>query len=62
MVAMEIDKALECALLAAGEEPVDRSALVGLQMIFEEALREVTANGVTRLLATVGAKTLGHEG
>ena len=45
VVAVQVDQALEGLLLAAREEPVDGALLVGLQVVLEEAVAEVAANG-----------------
>lgn len=61
VVAVQVDEALEGPLFPAGEEPVDGPALVGLQVIFKEALGEVAADRVAGLFITIGTKTLGDE-
>ena len=40
---MQIDQTLERSFLAAGEEPVDRTLFVGLEVIFLEVCEEVLA-------------------
>src|SRR5262245_53277310 len=62
VIAMEIDKTLECPLLATGEQAVDRSALVGLQVIFEETLRKITTDRDAWLLTSISSEALCNEG
>jgi hypothetical protein len=47
VVAVQVDQALEGFVFAAGEAPVDRALLVGLQVVFEELVGEVAAEGVS---------------
>ena len=44
LVAVHVDQALEAVLLAAVEEPVDRSLLVDLQMVRIEIVEEVVSD------------------
>jgi hypothetical protein len=58
---VQVDQALEGLLLAAGEAPVDRALLVGLQVVLEELVGEVAADGVARGLAALGGQVVGEE-
>ena len=62
VVAVEVDQALEGLLLAAGKEPVDGALLVGLQVVLEELVVEVAADGVAAGLVLLGREVLGQEG
>ena len=44
LVAVHIDQSLEAVLLAAVEEPVDRTLLIGFQMVGIEVIQEVAAD------------------
>ena len=44
LVAVHIDQRLEAVLLAAVEEPVDRTLLIGFQMVGIEVIQEVAAD------------------
>ena len=50
-VAVEVDQRLEAILFAAVKQPVDRSLLVGLAMVFEEVLEEVVADDFPAAIA-----------
>ena len=54
IVAVQIDQAFERFVFAAGKEPVDRPSLVGLEVVFEEARAEITADGFDGSFAPFG--------
>ena len=58
---MEVDEALKGFLLSACKEPVDGAFLVGLQVVFEEAVAEVAAEGVTAGFVFSGRKVVGQK-
>ena len=51
VVAVQIHQALEGLLFAGAEQPVDRALFVGLQVIFEEAAAQITAQGIAAAFA-----------
>ena len=59
---MQVDQTLEGLLFAAGEEPVDGPVLVALQVVLEEAVAEVAADGVAARLIVSGREVVGQEG
>ena len=58
VVAVQIDQGLEGALFAAAEEPVDGALFVGLQVVFEELVGDVAADGLVRSLRSFGAQAM----
>lgn len=59
VVAVDVDERLEAVLLARIEEPVDRPLLVGLAVIFVEAVDEVAADVLER--AALAAERIRDE-
>ena len=48
LIAVHIDQSLEAILLAAVKEPVDRTLLIGFQVVGIEVIQEVAADDLTR--------------
>jgi hypothetical protein len=61
VIPVEVDEALESPLLAAGEQPVDRSLLIHRQVVLVEPCGEVAADRVSWLLAVSGAEAVSDE-
>ena len=62
VVAVQIDQGLEGALFAAAKEPVNGALLVSLQVVFEELVGDVAADGLIWGLRRSGAQALGQPG
>lgn len=46
VVTVQVNQGLECALFAAGKQPVNRTFFVGLQVIFKKAAGKIAADGL----------------
>ena len=62
VVAVQVDQSLEGALFATAEEPVDGALFIGLQVVFEELVGNVAANGLVWGFRGFGAQALGQPG